>query len=101
MCTLAGKSIIDTKKKHADLGRSNKRKTICLNVLSLLVGIGGIIIGSGVFYQYMIDEVILWVIVLCQILFVIAVKLWQCGRFVFETYDGCKFDFQTFKISVS
>lgn len=55
MCTIAGKSIIDTKKKHADLGRSNKRKNICLNVLSLLVGIGGIIIGSGVFYQYIVN----------------------------------------------
>ena len=77
MCTIAGKSIIDTKRKHADLGRSNKRKNICLNVLSFLVGIGGIIIGSGVFHPHMINEVILWVIVFCQIIFVIAVKLWH------------------------
>lgn len=77
MCTIAGKSIIDTKKKYPDLGRSNKRKNICLNVISFLVGIGGIIIGSGVFYPYMINEVILWVIVFTQIIYVIAVKIWK------------------------
>lgn len=77
MCAIAGKSIIDTKKKYADLGKSNKRKNICLNVISFLVGIGGIIIGSGVFYQHMINEVILWVVVFTQIIYVIAVKLWQ------------------------
>lgn len=65
MCTFAGKSIIDTKKKHADLGRSNKRKNIYLNVLLILVGVGGNIIGSGVFYEHLINEVIGWVMFFC------------------------------------
>ena len=77
LCTIAIKSFLDDKKDSADSKQGSKRKIILLDVFPLLVGIGGILIGSGVFRQHMLDEAILWGAVLCLLVFTIAVKLWQ------------------------
>ena len=77
LCTITIKSFLDDKKKPAGPERCSKRNNICLNVLSFLVGVGGILIGLGVFQQHMLNEVMLWVIVLCQFILMIVVKLWK------------------------
>lgn len=74
MCTIAIKSFLDDKKKPARLGRFSKRLNLSVNVLSFLVGIGGILLGLGVFQSDMRNELILWLIILCQFILIIVVK---------------------------
>ena len=76
LCTINIKSFIDKQKASADTARQVKRGNMVVNALSFLVGIGGILIGSGMFQQYMqLNETVLWVIVLCQFAVLIVPKL--------------------------
>lgn len=81
LCAIGIHSIFKEKKKNADTDSNGRRRNMAIDTLFILVGIGGILIGSGIFRQYVIlDEVILWVIILCQFIAVIAIIRWRCSR---------------------